>query len=207
MSNMSTQLMERESILSLKANLSTCGNLERRPADDICRHVLQYARDHPRGDNVYKTPNLIRVFNTIVNNKAFGRAVTHARSEPYEIKTSLQDPCTSNEESKKASRDAAKRKRELSGPRPANDVFVHCQFYLTVGNYFAFAIVALIVAPKSLIAFAIEKPCDKCEEASHSSDACEKCLSGFAYNLRKARVAIASKPFTIATTCVAVHEH
>ena len=119
----------------------------------------------------------------------------------------LQDPCTSNEESKKASRDAAKRKRELSGQRPANDVFVHCQFNLTVGNYFAFAIVVLIVAPKSLTAFAIEKPCDKCEEASHSSDACEKCLSGFAYNLRKARVAIASIPFTIATTCVAVHEH
>ena len=69
-----------------------------------------------------------------------------------------------------------------------NDVFAKCDFNLTIGNYFAFAIVALITAPKDLLSFAIDTPCNKYEEASHSSDACGTCLRGFAYNLRKARV-------------------
>jgi len=42
---------------------------------------------------------------------------------------------------------------------------------------------------------------------SSSSDACGTCLRGFAYNLRKARVALWSIPFTTAMTCVVVHEH
>jgi len=102
---------------------------------------------------------------------------------------------------------ADRRKRDLSSPIPVNDVFVKCDFNLTIGNYFAFAIVALITAPKDLLSFAIDTPCNKYEEASYSSDACRTCLRCFAYNLRKARVALSSIPFTTAMTCVAVHEH
>ena len=78
---------------------------------------------------------------------------------------------------------------------------------LWIGNYSAFAIVAVITAPKDLLAFTIDTPCNRYEEASHSSDACGTCLGGFAYILRKARVAISSIPFTRAMTCVTVHEH
>jgi len=269
-----------ESILSLPENLSKCGKFERRPGYNICRHVFQYARDHPQGDEVYKTPNLIRAFDRIVNNEAFARcganvevqgsrqdfcckhvmllaaindesilylsiestlqaqtkqgndaiatvrggichkhlhnrdttcpvcrAVAHARSEPYEFKASLQDPCKLSEQARTERVKADRRKRDLSGQRPANDVFVKCDFSLTIGNYFAFAIVALITALKNLLSFTIDTPCNTCEEASHSSDACGTCLRGFAYNLRKARVVISSIPFSTAVTCVAMHEH
>ena len=87
------------------------------------------------------------------------RAVSHAKSEPYELKASLQDPCTSSEQAKTDRVKADRRKRDLSGPRPVNDVFVKCHFNMTIGNYFAFAIVALITAPKDLLSFAIDTPC------------------------------------------------
>jgi len=131
------------------------------------------------------------------------RAVAHARSEPYKFKASLRDPCKSSEQAKSARMKADRSKRDLSGPTPANDVFMRCDFKLTIGNYFAFA----ISAPRDLLSFTIDTPCNKYEEASQSSDACGTCLRGFAYNLRKARVAISSIPFTTAMTCVAVHEH
>ena len=133
--------------------------------------------------------------------------MAHARSEPYEFKASLQDPCTLSEQAKTDRVKADRRKRDLSGPRPVNDVFVKSDFNLTIGNYFAFAIVALITAPKDWLSFTIDTPCNKYEEASHSSDACGTCLRGFAYNLRRARVAISSIPFSTTMTCVAVHEH
>jgi len=278
--SMPLTLLERENILLLPENLSECGKFEQRPSYDICRHVFQYARDHPQGDEAYKTPNLIRTFDRIVNNEAFARCganvevqgsrqdfcckhvrllaainnesvlylsiestlqtqtkqfndaivtvrggichkhlhnrdttcpvcrtVAHARSESYKFKASLQDPCKSSEKAKTERVKADRQKRDLSNLRPANNLFVKCDFSLTIGNYFAFAIVALITAPKDLLSFTIDTPCNKCEEASHSSDACGTCLRGFAYNLRKARVTISSIPFSTVMTCVAVHEH
>jgi len=134
--------------------------------------------------------------------------VARARSEPYEFKTSLQHPFTTGEGAQAdLRRKVEKRARGMIRPRPANDVFANATFNLTVENNFAFAIVTLIDAPRDLMSFAIGKPCDKFEEDSHSSDACETCLNGFAYNLRAARVAIASLPFTIVMTCVTVHQH
>jgi len=87
-SSMPITLLERESILSLPENLSKSGKLERRPAYDICRSVFQYARDHPQGDEVYKTPYLIRAFDRIVNNEAFASFGTI-----IQIKGSMQDFC------------------------------------------------------------------------------------------------------------------
>ena len=87
-SSMPLTLLERESILSLPENLSKCGKFERRPAYDICRHVFQYARDHPQGDEVYKTPNLIRAFDRIVKNEVFASCGTNVQ-----VKGSRQDFC------------------------------------------------------------------------------------------------------------------
>jgi len=87
-SSMLLKLLERESILSLKDNLSKCGKLEWRPVLDTCRHTFQYARDYPRGNEVYNTSNLIRAFDNIVNKAAFTSCGSNVA-----VKGLLQDFC------------------------------------------------------------------------------------------------------------------
>jgi len=42
-----------------------------RPTTSADTYSTEYERDHPQGDEVYKTPNLIYTFDRIVNNEAF----------------------------------------------------------------------------------------------------------------------------------------
>ena len=59
-----------------------------RPTTSADTYSTEYERDHPQGDEVYKTPNLIYTFDRIVNNEAFAKCGANV-----EVQGSRQDFC------------------------------------------------------------------------------------------------------------------
>mmetsp|Transcript_15968 Transcript_15968/g.23496 ORF Transcript_15968/g.23496 Transcript_15968/m.23496 type:complete len:235 (+) Transcript_15968:565-1269(+) len=72
-SNMRLSTITRESILCVEDNISPCGRFEKRPAQDLCRHLFEHAHDNPGSGDIYSKINLLRAFDCIVDAKAHDR--------------------------------------------------------------------------------------------------------------------------------------
>jgi hypothetical protein len=72
-SNLRLSTITRESILSVEDNISPCGRFEKRPAQDLCRHLFEHAHDNPGSGDIYSQSNLLRAFDCIVDAKAYDR--------------------------------------------------------------------------------------------------------------------------------------
>jgi len=72
-SNLRLSTITRESILSVEDNISPCGRFEKRPAQDLCRHLFEHAHDNPGSGDIYSKSNLLRAFDCIVDAKTYDR--------------------------------------------------------------------------------------------------------------------------------------